>query len=626
LIFQFIRVETSLPAKMPFYAASLGSLAGKNTCHDSTEHKVAMDILNQGRNNIIAVAALVLFGFLYYSLIYRYGLNLADEGNVALISQRLMLGERPFHEVSLGYNVLWFYPISVLFRVFGTNLLLMRVYFYAISTGSSLIAFFLLRRLDAPLWLALAQGVTVIAVTGQYYKAYIPFLVLAHLFALTLFLTSQRKLLLSIGTGFLLGTTFLIRIDLGIFFTLTWLGVIFLNVVLLRGRLPSNLLATASLLLGAAIIHLPFLYDARHRHFLQPFANQYVSVAHLIVQPILPKNPSHVTASPIREVLVKVSPTGVDNGPNPSKTMERSSQLLQRRSFKDIFLKSPTIEKRLLAFLTYAPGLLTCALLGIGLFLVLSGRFSRDRWLLFSALLGGSLTAFPQFFFFRPDLPHLIEFMNGASVALSCAGWLLWSSQGRSRISVAAITTIVFTEVCYLLLTLPNPYGGTLALRMNRNTKFRGSNGVDVILNRAEYEEANTLFSATILNSKKSDYVACYPYLPGINFMAARPTFQRLLYVDDLTQASDWPGAEIEKIRRHRPAVIVIDDWKINGTEGSRFSHWAAETAKYIEDHYRQVASINNKRVFALLTPSPGTGELAAPVLSRDNHASSNPP
>jgi hypothetical protein len=28
-----------------------------------------------------------------------------------------------------------------------------------------------------------------------------------------------------------------------------------------------------------------------------------------------------------------------------------------------------------------------------------------DRWLLFSALLGGCLSAFPQFFFFRPDLP-----------------------------------------------------------------------------------------------------------------------------------------------------------------------------------------------------------------------------
>src|ERR1700722_19839483 len=136
-----------------------------------------MDALNRGRNNLIAASALVLFAVLYYSLIYRYGLNLSDEGSVALISQRLMHGERPFRDVSLGYNVLWFYPISTLFRVFGTHLLLMRAYFYAISTGSGLIAFFLLRRLDAPFWLAVVQGAIVCSVNGQYFKAYIPFLV-----------------------------------------------------------------------------------------------------------------------------------------------------------------------------------------------------------------------------------------------------------------------------------------------------------------------------------------------------------------------------------------------------------------------------------------------------------------
>ena len=137
----------------------------------------------------------------------------------ALISQRLMHGERPFVDVSPGYNVLWFYPISTLFRIFGTNLLLMRAYFYGISTGSGLIAFMLLRRLDAPLWLAFIQGLIAISVTGQYFKAYIPFLVLSNLFAVTLFLTSQRKTLLSLGSGILLGTTYLIRIDLGFFFT-----------------------------------------------------------------------------------------------------------------------------------------------------------------------------------------------------------------------------------------------------------------------------------------------------------------------------------------------------------------------------------------------------------------------
>src|ERR1700751_4663932 len=246
-----------------------------------------MDALNRGRNSLTAATGLVLFAILYYSLIYRYGLNLADEGSVALISQRLMHGERPFREVITGYNVLWFYPISALFRIFSSNLLYMREYFYAISTGSALIAFFLLRRLDAPLWLAVIQGMMVISINGQYFKAYIPFLGLPNLFAITLFLTSQRKALASLGAGILLGTTYLIRIDIGMFYTIVWLFVILLHAILVNRRLRVNLMAAGYLAIGAVVIHLPFLYDAYHRRFLPGFLDQYLTVAAIIATPIM---------------------------------------------------------------------------------------------------------------------------------------------------------------------------------------------------------------------------------------------------------------------------------------------------------------------------------------------------
>ena len=139
---------------------------------------------------------------------------------------------------------------------------------------------------------------------------------------------------------------------------------------------------------------------------------------------------------------------------------------------------------------------------------------------------------------------------------------------------------------------------------MNRHTSFQGANGVDVILNRSEYDEMNTLFSATVLNSTKKDYVVCYPYLPGVNFMTARPTFQTNLYIDNVVQAPDWQQTEIAKIQRYRPAVIVIDDWKINGSEESRFSHWAMQMSKFIGSRYRLIATIDNLKIFALLTPA----------------------
>ena len=583
-----------------------------------------MDTVNRRRNTLLAGTGLVLFAFVYYSLIHRYGLNLADEGNVGLISQRLMRGERPFLDVSPGYNVLWFYPISTLFRLFGTNLLLMRAYFYSISTASGLIAFMLLRRLDAPLWLASVQGVVVVSVTGQYFKAYIPFLVLSHLFAITLFLTSQRKTLLSVGSGLLLGTTYLIRIDIGIFLTAVWVGVILLHALLLDRRLRLNLIVASNLLLGVVVMHLPFIYDAYHRHFLEPFAGQYSNVAALILNRLLTQ-PTQMVAN--NQDQTRVAPghtpavTKVENanennqtaaqGPTPAVTVvenhpvnvDKPATFLRRRAFRQIFRKSLRIEYRLLALLTYIPALVICALLLTGLYLGLSKRMAVDRWLLFSALLTGCLAAFPQFFFFRPDLPHLIEFMNGGLVALTCAGWLLWSSQAGDRLSTAFLITIALVSVCYLLLTLPNQYGGTLAIRAGRHTNFRGANGVDVFLTKAEYAEVNTLFSATVCNSTKKDYVVSYPYLPGVNFITARRTFQSLLFVDNVTGSQDWQQAEIAKIRMFRPAVIVIDDWPINGTEESRFSHWATQMTQFIDSHYRLVASAKNKRVFGLLAP-----------------------
>jgi hypothetical protein len=562
-----------------------------------------MDALNRGRNSLIAALALILFAILYYSLIYRFGLNLADEGNVALISQRLMHGERPFRDISPGYNVLWFYPISTLFRVFGTHLLLMRAYFYAISTGSGLLAFFLLRRLDAPLWLAFAQGLIVISINGQYFKAYVPFLVLSNLFALTLFLTSQRKLLLSLGAGVLLGSTYLIRIDIGLSFTVIWFAVIFLHALFLDRRFRLNVLIAGNFLLGLGAMHLPFLYDAHHRHFLPQFLNQYPKVANLILAPFRPEAPQNITWNQERRgVLAGPSPpiTGNENG---LQTVERPRTLFHRSAFREIFSKSSTFEKRLLAFLTYIPPLLICTLLVIGLYLCAAKRLQVDRWLLFSAFLGGSLAVFPQFFIFRPDLPHLIGFMNGGLVALTCAGWLLWSSQGKAWLAMTFFAAIGLVAISYLSLALRNQDGGTIAIRKNRDTNFRGANGVDVFLNKAEFEEANSLFSTTILNSTKKDYVVCYPYLPGVNFITGRPTFQNSHDLENVTHLQDWEQIEIANIRKFRPAVIIIDDWAVNGTEESRFSRWATQLTKFIENHYRLVASVNSKRAFALLTP-----------------------
>jgi hypothetical protein len=563
-----------------------------------------MDALNRGRNNFIAGLGLVLVALIYYSLIYRYGLNLADEGNVAVISQRLMHGERPFVDLALGYNVLWFYPISALFKVFGTNLLLMRAYFYAVSTASGLLAFLLLRRLDAPLWLSMLQAILVILVTGQYYKGYIPFLVLANLLALTFFLTSQKKLRTAIIGGVLLGTSYLVRIDLGLFFTVIWCVVVVLHLWLLDRRIRLNLLIAFSLAIGVVLIHLPFLYDASRRGFLEEFLQQYRDYPATIVKLALPAKRPDLTRSKTPSATRCSLYPETSPDPGPRSDIQKYQSRLSRRPLHDIFMKSPKLDKRLLAFLTYATPALFCALLLVGIWFVLAKKLSAERWVLFSTILAGALTAFPQFFFFRPDLPHLIEFMKGGLVALTCAVWLLWSSLGGKRIAYAFAGALALIGAAYALATLPSPYGGTIALRKHRNIRFQGANGVDVFLSGSEYQAIEGVYNVTIQNTRANDYVACYPYLPSVNFMTGRRTFQNILYIDNLTRPPNWDEAEIARLQKYRPAVIVIDNWKINGTESSRFTSWATETMQFIQEHYRLQATFDDKKVFVRLLPS----------------------
>jgi hypothetical protein len=175
---------------------------------------------------------------------------------------------------------------------------------------------------------------------------------------------------------------------------------------------------------------------------------------------------------------------------------------------------------------------------------------------------------------------------------------------GRTRVAYGFAGALALVAAAYALATLPSPYGGTIALRKDRNIRFKGANGVDVFLSNSEYRAIQGVYNATVQNSRANDYVACYPYLPSVNFITGRRTFQNILYIDNLTRPPNWDEAEIARLQKYQPAVIVIDNWKINGTESSRFTSWAAETMQFIQEHYRLQATFDDKKVFVRVLPS----------------------
>ena len=118
---------------------------------------------------------------LYYGSYYRHDLRFNDEGGtIALGAQRLLEGERPLVDVTLNYNVLWFYPVVGLFKIFAVNFVLMRAYFLALSALAALFAFFAVNRAGRRHWIAFAVALLCLVVPGMVFKNYIPLLVIAN--------------------------------------------------------------------------------------------------------------------------------------------------------------------------------------------------------------------------------------------------------------------------------------------------------------------------------------------------------------------------------------------------------------------------------------------------------------
>ena len=538
---------------------------------------------------------LLALALLYYGSYWRHDLRFRDEGGtIALGAQRLLNGERPIADVTLNYNVLWFYPVVALFKMCGVNFVLMRAYFLALSALAALLAFFALNRAGRQPWIAFAVALLCLLVPGMIFKNYIPLLVIANSFLLMrAALTapgSARSYGNVIAGGLLVGITFLIRIDLGIFFTALWLGLHLLR-VLDRGvpflKKIVAMLAGIALTLGLAwLVHLPVLADARARGFERPFAAQYRGHAQMIENGLRAK-----IGLPARKFDARK--------PRPEKTADApffwNRDILRRNAWKD-FANAENWEIRAMVPLTYLPILTIAGLLAWTLARLARGLRSCEpqAWrepLAALVLLGGALTAFPQFFFFRPDAPHLSEFSPGYWVGVTGAALLLGAFKGPwqntkwpARIFLIALTA---HAALYLARTMPDRWTGTIAARQYRDARFTAANGVDVYVSPNEIAALQALCKVVEENSKPGEYLVAYPYHPTINVMTNRRTYEKNVYIDNAERKRDWDQEAIKRFEKFQPAVIVLSDWAVNGHDGSRFSVWAAPTKAWIQAHYQ---------------------------------------
>jgi len=93
--------------------------------------------------------------------------------------------------------------------------------------------------------------------------------------------------------------------------------------------------------------------------------------------------------------------------------------------------------------------------------------------------------------------------------------------------------------------------------------------------------------------------------MPGYNLMTNRRTYERNVYVDNATRSTHWSEEAIQEFATKRPAVVIIDDRKINGVDGSRFSQWAAKAYAYLQQNYTRVGRFDDHTIEVFALPSP---------------------
>jgi hypothetical protein len=568
---------------------------------------------------VLGPLLLLVFALIYYGQFYRSGLNLGGEGGTnAVIALRLMEGQRPIADTFLGYNVMWFYPIVWLFQITGPDFNAMRVFFYVLCFLSSVLGFLIVRRVTGLGWLALITGILLLVLPGMLFRNYMGLLPLLNAYVLLQAFVLRDKMGMSrsvwaLVSGAVLGLTYLIRIDVGVFFTPIYLGTI----LLLPFASPSGFLrripmAVGTLLLvatAAFALHVPFYLHAKALGFEKNFVNQYSGIWGLIqyeakrqiFDRVRPSSGPASSTLKSDDLEIRYASTTVEQPAN------EESGTRPRPSLSEAFEQDSWYEASFILSLYLPLTVSLCILVGSGYALVLS-LIRSDAALKQDALtagvtLGASLTLFPQYFFFRPDVPHLAEFMIPFLVTMVCCAFLFlrrtWEHPWFRLPAILFAGLCVLTQTAFASHAYFRESSGSIEVRYKRTSEFVAENGVRALVRKRDLEGLETLRDAVLRHSEPHEWVVTYPYSPTINFMTNRRSYLYNLYVDNVTAPRDFDARTIREIQEFRPAVIVIDDRAINKTDGSRFSNWARGALRYIQSEYVQVAEFRTNAVYA---------------------------
>ena len=511
-------------------------------------------------------AAILLLSALYYGLYLNVGYSAADDGNYAQIAYELYLGRSP-EELAINYGILWFKIGESLFHAFGVNYLLVKIFFFAVITATNILIFYSINMLSGSRAFAVVMTAVPLIVPAFPATAFYGFCIMLNAAAQMRFATkiTQVTWIDAAIAGAALSVSFQIRPDFGYIWTVP------LALLLLAATVKGKSSRKAWELFGTAfaaflIVQAPLLLGALNGGYAELVLQQYMSYPATMVEYAL---------SGVR-TLVSGNIVQPDSAGGAS---------LQRPGLTAI--GSADSARASLAILVYLP------VIAIGGFVTVNMLLFAKRWhagridVVAQSLVAlfAAAAAFPHYFFYRPDLSHVANFMPGYVILAAAIILQLYRARQTTPVpwqrwvTLTGLSVAVIHLTFYVWVGLQTPGTGSIAVATGRAEPFQASNGIDVTVSAAEKVQLEIVRSVILQNSDPEDRVICVPYCPGFAFMSERQMLFKNFYVDDSMPVLDpnWIPGAIKLTKDVRPPVVIVMDWAINGTEKSRFKNWASD-------------------------------------------------
>ena len=401
-----------------------------------------------------------------------------------------------------------------------------------------------------------------------------------------------------------------------------------------RGKFLSRLRTVAlGTLLGIAAflaVHAPFAVDAYRRGFGPQFIGQYTSFVGLLRWEfqrelsywLETKSEKFSAVGEPSKASSNEDEAVVPGGGNATEAAGRDGRrprpsLSEAFSGRGIYFYAAALWLPVLVI----PALVLSGIVMLVLSLATWNEAGKTRALVMLATTGCALSLFPQYFFFRPDSVHLNEFLVAFWPASLCSAWALAQAANDSGFRVARLWSSVVALLVVLLFVVSfnalfgRDGSGSIMSARGDNTPFIALNGVRARVKTSEIADWEGLRDAVITHSGPGEFVVTYPYVPIVNVMCDRPTYQWSLYVDNATASSSFQDKEGDVLRERKPAVVVINDRAINKTEQSRFSNWASSLYGQIRSDYELVGTFFGRvEVYALHRTESKTEPFGTPA------------